>query len=575
MSRLLDKNLSRAEFLKLSGAAAAAGLGAAAGCQPAGSSRPDLIVHNARVYTSEYSEGAETMDQAEAFAVQHGKFVAVGSNDEIMNLAGPGVEVVDAGGMTVTPGFIDAHCHPGGMRDLFEVNLDVRTIDDIKLAIRAAAADTQAGYWVDGFKYDDTKVTGENGQYRRITKQDLDEASREVPVRVSHRGGHISWYNSKAFEMAGVTDSVADPPGGRFEKDASGELSGLVEERAQDVFRGVGERRVYGRAEFQQGVAHMSQLMTAAGITGVHQTGGDSEGLRALEDAYAAGELRYRMYYFASGNSDLYSGLKAAGIHRGFGNEWLRIGAVKYGADGSASGRTMYMSTPYEGTDDHGILTMTPEEIMEAVEDSHAHDFHIGIHANGDLTIGYVLDAYEKVLADAPRDARHRLEHCSLVNPELLARIRDTGSIPTPFWTYVHYHGNKWVEYGEEKMKWMFAHKSFLDYDIPVAGASDYVPGPYEPMMALQAMVTRKDTQGRVWGENQKVSMDQAMRIGTINGAHASFEEDLKGSIKAGKLADFVMLEQDPHDLAANDPDQIKHIGIHWTVVGGMTMHQA
>lgn len=564
--------LTRADFLKLSGAAAAAGLTTAAGCSPGGSARPDLIVRNARVYTSKYAEGAETMETAEALAVTHGKFTAVGSDDEVSNLAGPGVEVVDAGGMTVVPGFIDAHCHPGGMRDLFEVNLDVRTIEDIKRAIRAAAADTQAGYWVDGFKYDDTKVT-EDGAYRRITRHDLDEAAPDHPVRVSHRGGHIAWYNSKAFEMAGVDRGVADPPGGRFEKDADGELTGLVEEKAQEVFRGVGRRRVYGRDEFRRGVAHMSKLMTAAGITSVHQTGGDSDGLRALEDAYAAGELRYRMYYFASAGADLYSALKTAGIHRGFGNEWLRIGAVKYGADGSASGRTMYMSTPYEGTDDHGILTMTPEEIMEAVEESHAYDFHIGIHANGDLTIGYVLDAYEKVLAEAPRDARHRIEHCSLVNPDLLRRIRDSGSIPTPFWTYVHYHGNKWVEYGAEKMKWMFAHKSFLDYDIRVAGASDYVPGPYEPMMALQAMVTRKDTEGRVWGENQKVTMDQALRIGTINGAYASFEEDLKGSIEVGKLADFVMLEEDPHEVAATAPDRIKEIVVHRTVVGGTTMH--
>lgn len=566
--------LTRAEFLKLSGAAAAAGLTTASGCRMGGAAgRSDMIVTNARVYTAEYANGGPTMDRAEAFAVTNGRFTAVGSNEEIANLAGPGVEVVDAGGMTVVPGFIDAHCHPGGMRDLFEVNLDVRTVDDIKLALRAAAADTQAGYWVDGFKYDDTKVT-DNGAYRRINKHDLDEAVPDHPVQVSHRGGHIAWYNSKAFEMAGVDERVADPVGGRFERDANGDLTGLVQQKAREVFDGIGQRRVYGRREFQQGVAHMSKLMTAAGITSVHQTGGDSDGLRALEDAYAAGELLYRMYYFPSGDSDLYAALKAAKVYSGFGNEWLRIGAVKFGADGSASGRTMYMSTPYEGTDDHGILTMQPEDIVEAVEDAHAHDFHIGIHANGDLTIGYVLDAYEKVLAESPRDARHRIEHCSLVNPDLLARIRDTGSIPTPFWTYVHYHGNKWVEYGEEKMKWMFAHKSFLDYDIKVAGASDYVPGPYEPMMALQAMLTRKDTEGRIWGENQRVSMDEALRIGTINGAWASFEENLKGSIKVGKLADFVMLEEDPHDVAADDPDRLKEVIVHRTVVGGVTMHQ-
>ena len=232
----------------------------------------------------------------------------------------------------------------------------------------------------------------------------------------------------------------------------------------------------------------------------------------------------------------------------------------------------MAMSTPYEGRpDDHGILTMTQEEIYEAVEDAHRHDFQIGIHANGDLAIDMVLNAYERVLAKWPRpDARHRIEHCSLVNPDLLRRIKATGSIPTPFYTYVHYHGRKWEEYGAEKMKWMFAHRSFLDYGIPVAPASDYVPGPYEPMMALQSMVTRKDVEGRVWGANQAVTLDEAIRICTLNGAYASFEENVKGSITAGKYADFVVLGQNPHET---DPDQIKEIPIARTVVGGRTMY--
>ena len=126
------------------------------------------------------------------------------------------------------------------------------------------------------------------------------------------------------------------------------------------------------------------------------------------------------------------------------------------------------------------------------------------------------------------------------------------------------------MEYGEEKMRWMFAHRSFLDYGIPVAGASDYVPGPYEPLMAIQSMVTRKDFDGRVWGPNQRVTVDEALRICTLNGAHASFEENLKGSIANRKLADFVLLAEDPHDV---DPDQIKHIEVVRTVVGGRTVH--
>jgi predicted amidohydrolase YtcJ len=214
---------------------------------------------------------------------------------------------------------------------------------------------------------------------------------------------------------------------------------------------------------------------------------------------------------------------------------------------------------------------MTQEEIHQAVEDAHRHDFQVGIHANGDVAIDMVLKAYERALEKWPHpDRRHRIEHCSLVNPDLVRRIKATGSIPTPFWTYVYYHGEKWAQYGEEKMRWMFAHRSFLDAGIPVPGASDYPPGPFEPLMAIQSMVTRRDYKGREWGPNQRVTVDEALRIATIHGAHASYEESLKGSITPGKLADFVILEKDPHDVP---PDEIKDIKVVRTAVGGRTMY--
>ena len=232
----------------------------------------------------------------------------------------------------------------------------------------------------------------------------------------------------------------------------------------------------------------------------------------------------------------------------------------------------MRMSTPFEGTDDYGILTMNQYQIDEAVDDAVANGFRIGIHANGDVTIAMVMDAFERVLADwQGENPRFRIEHCSLVNDELLRRIKAAGVVPTPFHTYAHYHGNKWVDYGEERMGSMFAHRSFLDYDIPVAPASDFTPGPFEPMMALQSMVTRKDMQGRVWGENQRISVAEAMRICTVNGAYASFEEGEKGSITPGKLADFVFLAEDPHFA---DPDAIKDIPIAATYLGGRAVFE-
>ena len=234
----------------------------------------------------------------------------------------------------------------------------------------------------------------------------------------------------------------------------------------------------------------------------------------------------------------------------------------------------MSMSTPYEGRpDDFGILTMTQEEIDAAVDDAVAHGFRIGIHANGDVAIERVMNSYERVLRNFQgENPRFRIEHCSLVNDELLGRIKAAGVVPTPFYTYAHFHGNKWGEYGERKMENMFAHKSFLDAGIPVAPASDYLPGPFEPMMAIQSMVTRKDVRGRVWGPSQRISVSEAMRICTVHGAYASFEEDTKGSLAAGKLADFVILEKDPY---AVDPDTIKEIRVVQTVMGGQTTHSA
>jgi hypothetical protein len=347
----------------------------------------------------------------------------------------------------------------------------------------------------------------------------------------------------------------------------------MVAENARRVFNSVGRRDELTddqqRERAREGMAHISKLLTAAGLTTVHDAGANRSKLVAYQDAYAAGVLRHRAYIMVRGP---YEELRNAGISSGFGDEWVRIGAVKYTADGSASERTMRMSAPFEGRpDDYGILTMSQQEIHEVVEDAHRHNWQIGIHANGDVTIDMVLNAYERVLERWPHpDPRHRIEHCTLVNSSLLQRIKNTGTIPTPFWTYVHFHGEKWNNYGAERLEWMFAHRSFLDSGIQVPGASDYTPGPFEPLMAMQSMVTRKDVNGQTWGANQRVTVDEALRIATINGARASREETTKGSITVGKFADFVILERDPHVV---NPDELKQIVIVRTVAGGRTVY--
>ena len=563
---------TRGEFLgfgaALAGAFSLGRLGAghlepSVSAQPSTSAgEPDLIVVNARVLTSDAA-----LPRAEAFAVRSGRFVAVGSSADVRNLATARAPIIDAQTMTVVPGFIDAHCHPSGVEELYGVNTNLRTVREIQSAIRRKAESSSPEIWITGFMFDDTKLD------RPLTRKDLDEATTEHPVSVAHRGGHTSFYNSKAFELAGITARTPDPPDGRYFKE-NGELNGRVAENARNVFSRVGKRETFTpeqrRDRARNGMKHMSQLFNACGLTSVHNAGTSQDHILAYEDCRKNGELTHRAYMMIR-SPQAFTGLKAANISTGFGDEWIRVGGVKFVADGSASERTMRMSTPYVGTNDYGILTMTQEQLHEAIDDAHNHGFQVGVHANGDVTIDMVLKAYERALQKWPDpNRRHRIEHCTLVNPDLIRRIKANGVIPTPFWTYVYYHGEKWKEYGDEKVAWMFAHKSFLDAGIRVPGASDYTPGPFEPLMAIQSMVTRKDYKGRVWGPNQKVTVDQALTIATINGAYASSEEHLKGSIAAGKLADFVILEKDPHDV---DPDQIMNIKVNRTVVGGKTVY--
>ena len=271
------------------------------------------------------------------------------------------------------------------------------------------------------------------------------------------------------------------------------------------------------------------------------------------------------MYY------DHFRALKESGIRTGFGDERLRVGGIKMVADWAIAARTAYLSEPYVGSPcEHGILAMSPDEIEERVMEIHQAGFQVCIHANGDATIDMVLSAYEKAQAAFPRqDPRHRLEHCTLVNPDLLTRMKALGCVATPFCTCVYYHGEKMPFYGEDRLKWMFAQRSFMDYGITATGATDYPSGPYEPLLGIQSCVTRTDSNGQSWGLNQRISVEEALKVYTINGAYASFEESIKGSIEAGKLADLVVLGADPTKV---DPFTIKDIPIERTIVGGETV---
>jgi hypothetical protein len=514
-----------------------------------------------------------TVDQqrprAEAVAIHNGKFVAVGTTQEIQALIGTKTQVMDLKGKTVVPGFIDAHLHclSSGIRHVMAVDCDLRSLAEIKNALRERAKTTPKGSWIQGFKFDDTK-TAEN---RFLTRQDLDEVSTEHPIFVSHRGGHVYYLNSKAFAVAGITKDTPNPSGGEYKKDPkTGALTGIILERAADRFRNELLPKVTP-ADRRAGLRLICQMFNQAGLTGVHDAMVDYTHLQTYQEGLAAGELTVRVYMLIS-HLHL-DDLRRVGIRTGFGNDLLRIGGIKFVADGAISGRTAYLSKPYIGsTDDRGILAMTQEELDEGARRAHEAGFQVCTHANGDTAIEMTLTAYEKALAAVPRpDARPRIEHCTLVSLSILERMKKIGCVATPFCTYVYYHGEKMKYYGEERLEWMFAQRSFLDYGIISTGASDYVPGPYEPLMGIQSCVTRTDSSGKVWGPSQKISVEEALRIYTLHGAYAGYEEQIKGSITVGKLADLVVLGADPLTV---DPHTIKDILVEKTMVGGKVVYE-
>jgi predicted amidohydrolase YtcJ len=526
---------------------------------------PDLVLYNANILTVDAAQ-----PRAQAVAIAGGRFFAVGSNDDVRRLAKAGARQVDIGGYTVVPGFIDAHTHPSyaGIRHLRWVDCDLRSIADIQKAIRERAAKTPAGDWVIGFKYDDTKTS----EGRKLTRGDLDAAAPAHPVFVEHRGGHTAYVNSLALRRTEVSDATADPQGGKFDRDpANGHLTGGLRENATAPFRKL-IPTTFTRDEMRQGVKLIAQMMVRTGVTSVHDAEADPADLLAYQDAREAGELSFRVYCFMQ--YQFLDRMTAAGIRTGLGDDWLRVGAVKLVCDGSISERTARLTQPYVGRpNDYGILVNSEEELYANARKAHEAGWQIGTHANGDAAIDIMLRIYERLQREMPRrDPRYRLEHCTVVNPALIGRIRALGAIPTPFSTYVYYHGEKMREYGAERLDWMFAVRSFLDAGIRVTQASDYPPGPFEPMMALRSEVTRTDSHGNVWGARQRVTVEEALRVGTLNGAYASFEEDRKGSITAGKLADLVVLGQDPLKV---DPMSLIEIPIERTMAGGRWVYES
>jgi len=546
-------HLSRREFAGFLGATALS----------AASTEPELILLNGMIHTIDPAN-----PQAEAVAIANGRFLAVGTNSEISAYASSRTKRIDLGKFPVFPGFIDAHMHvaQSGLEHLQSVDTDLPSIAAIKDAIRKRASDTPAGNWVLGFKYDDTKMA----EGRPINRQDLDEAAPNNPVYIQHRGGHTAFVNSAALNKADINDQTPNPAGGAYEHGADGKLTGRIMDNGNAAFRSKIPSTAT-RSDRRDGVKLITQMLVRAGVTSAHDALGNPDDLLAYQDAYEAGDLHARIYCLIG--APHIDKMIRAGIRTGLGNEWVRVGAMKLMLDGSISERTARLSQPYVGRpNDYGILIMGEEEMYTWARKAHLAGWQIASHANGDGTIDQALRVYERLQRESPRnDPRFRLEHCTVINDGLVRRIKAIGAIPTPFSSYAYYHGEKLSVYGEERVNRMFALRSFLDAGVRATQASDYTASPFDPMMALQSEVTRTDKNGNVWGPKQRITIQEALQVGTMNGAYASFEENQKGSVTPGKLADLVVLGRDP---LREDPSKLIGIPVQRTMVGGKWMFE-
>jgi predicted amidohydrolase YtcJ len=305
-------------------------------------------------------------------------------------------------------------------------------------------------------------------------------------------------------------------------------------------------------------------MFAASGLTSLCDASTGPEDIELFDEGRRRGLLNLRVSMLVRHAS--YESLRQTNRWRD--TEFLRVTGVKAVLDGAIGGRTCLLEQPFEGTsDDHGIQAMPTRDLHDMIGMLARDGQRPCVHANGDRAISLLLDALEHEQPDNWPTLRPRVEHCSIVTEDILARLKRLGAVTTPFASYVHYHGNnlrKW--YGEERLRRMFAHRSFLDWGVPVAAASDFGCGPFEPLLGMQSCVTRGAWDGGTLGENQRISPYEALALYTTGAAYATCEEQVKGKLAAGYYADFVVLGDNPLTV---DPTQLSHIPVLATYVAG------
>ena len=526
-----------------------------------------IAIVNARVWTANAKQ-----PWASGIAIAGDSIVSVGSSAEIAKLAkgSPDARVIDAKGGFVAPGFIDSHVHfiDGGYR-LSSVQLrDAKTPQEFTARIKAYAETLSPGTWITGGDWDHQRWGGE-----LPTKDWIDSVTPNNPVWVARLDGHMALANTAAMTAAKVTKATADVDGGTIVRDASGNPTGVFKDNAQSYVNAAEPSRPPELDD--RALQAAMKYVAERGVTSVHNMGGFVD-LAAFERARAAKSLITRIY--AVTPISQWERLRDTVAARGKGDEWVRIGGLKGFVDGSLGSHTAAMFAPFTDTPkDSGFLVETEKDLHEWTSQGDKAGLQLIVHAIGDRAINTQLNIFERVAKEnGAKDRRFRIEHAQHIAPADIPRFASLGVIPS-MQPYHAIDDGRWAEkvIGPERAKTTYAFKSLRDAGARLSFGSDWFVAPPTPLEGIYAAVTRRtldDRNPNGWVPEQKIGVEDALKAYTINGAFASFDESIKGSLERGKLADIVVIDR---DITTVPPETIRDARVLFTIAGGRVVFEA